>query len=146
MRIAISAQGDEGLESRVSGSFFHCPFFVLIEFEEGRVTRSESLSNPYCGVAQPEDVLAFIHRQGADVLLSDGLDSRAITWLSQQGIEVELVASGKVGRALESYLNGDVCDGVICQVEENPPEPPSTPATSLWKKGPARYERLRRVR
>ena len=70
MRIAISADSSNGLDSVVSPHFGRCPYFVLVDMEEQDVTAISAVSNPYYGNHRPGQVPAFIDNQGVNVMLT----------------------------------------------------------------------------
>lgn len=108
MRIAISADNDGGLESPVSPHFGRCPYFVLVDTENGVVGGVDTVPNPYFGNHQPGQVPAFVHSLGVQVMLSGGMGAGAVSYFNQYDIEVATGASGTVGQALDSYLAGSL--------------------------------------
>ena len=108
MRIAISAEGDRGLESVVSPHFGRCPCYVLVDVEGGQAKELRVVENPYYGQHVPGQVPAFIHSQGVEVMLTSGMGRRAITLFKEYGIEAVTGAQGTVRRALEGYLGGQL--------------------------------------
>ena len=109
-RIAISAGEGNGLDSVVSPHFGRCPYFVLVDFEEGEVKTAHTVPNPYYGHHQPGQVPGFIHSQQVDVMLTGGMGRRAIAFFEQYGIQAATGASGTVRHALEQYV-GDQLQG-----------------------------------
>ena len=53
MRIAISADSGNGLESVVSPHFGRCPYFVLVDVDGEKVMAVESVANPFYGNHNP---------------------------------------------------------------------------------------------
>lgn len=115
MRIAISAEDCNGLESIVSPHFGRCPFFILVEVEEDGVLVSREVQNPFYGQHQPGQVPAFIHSLGADVMLTGGMGGRAVQFFQQYGIEPVTGAMGTVRQALERYLGGLLQGAAPCR-------------------------------
>ena len=108
MRIAISAEGDNGLESVVSPHFGRCLCYALADVEAGQVNELRVVENPYYTQHVPGQVPAFIQDQGVDVMLTGGMGRRAIALFEEYGIEAVTGAQGTVRRALESYLGGQL--------------------------------------
>jgi predicted Fe-Mo cluster-binding NifX family protein len=108
MRIAISADDRNGLESVVSPHFGRCPHYILVDVDGHEVKTVNIVDNPYYGQHSPGVVPGFIHSQGANVMLTGGMGRRAITFFEQLGIEAVSGASGTVRRALELYLGGQL--------------------------------------
>jgi predicted Fe-Mo cluster-binding NifX family protein len=115
MRIAVSADNRNGLESVVSPHFGRCPFFVLVDLEDSTVAEVHELENPYYAQHQPGQVPSFIHEQGANVMLTGGMGGRAIMFFQQFGIEGVTGAHGTVRQALERYLGGHLSGAEPCK-------------------------------
>lgn len=113
-RIAIAAEDDRGLDGEVSGHFGRCPFYVLVDVEEGQRGPVEVLPNPFFGVHQPGVLPGFLHEQGANVILAGGMGPRAVHMFHGFGIEVATGAIGNVGKVLDAYLRGEVRGIVPC--------------------------------
>ena len=108
MRIAISADDNNGLESVVSPHFGRCPHYILVDVEGQEVKAVQSVDNPYYGQHSPGQVPGFIHSQGVNVMLTGGMGRRAIGFFERLGIEAVSGASGTVRHALERYLGGQL--------------------------------------
>ncbi len=78
MRIAISVETNDGLESIVAHHFGRCPYFALVDLNETEVKNVQVIANPFYAGHQPGQVPGFIHEQKADVMLSGGMGGRAI--------------------------------------------------------------------
>jgi predicted Fe-Mo cluster-binding NifX family protein len=115
MRVAISADDGNGLDSVVSPHFGRCPYYVLVDLEGREVRQVSAVENPYYGHHQPGQVPAFIERQGADVMLAGGMGRRAIGLFQQCGIEPVTGAVGSVRHALEQYLGGALQGAAPCR-------------------------------
>jgi len=108
MRIAISADDRNGLDSVVSPHFGRCPYYILVDVDGHEVEAVNAIDNPYYSQHSPGVVPGFIHSQGVDVMLTGGMGRRAIAFFEQFGIEAVTGASGTVRRALELYLGGQL--------------------------------------
>lgn len=108
MRIAISADDRNDLDSVVSPHFGRCPHYILVDVEGQEVKSVQVVDNPYYGQHAPGVVPGFIHSQGVDVMLTGGMGGRAIAFFEQYGIEAVSGASGTVRYALERYLGGQL--------------------------------------
>jgi len=115
MRIAISADTDQGLDSIVSPHFGRCPCFVLVDLEGEEVKAVKTVANPYYGHHQPGQVPAFIRSQGADVMLTGGMGGRAVEFFQQAGIHPVTGAGGTARRAVEEFLNGSLQGTAPCR-------------------------------
>jgi predicted Fe-Mo cluster-binding NifX family protein len=114
-RIAISAGDDNGLDSVVSPHFGRCPYFVLVDMEDGEVTTTSAVPNPYYSQHQPGQVPGFVHSQGVDVMLTGGMGGRAIAFFKQYGIEAATGATGTVRHALEQYVGYQLQEAAPCR-------------------------------
>ena len=108
MRIAISADDRNGLNSVVSPHFGRCPYYILVDVDGHEVEAVNAIDNPYYSQHSPGVVPGFIHSQGVNVMLTGGMGGRAIAFFEQLGIEAVTGASGTVRRALELYLGGQL--------------------------------------
>lgn len=114
MRIAISADDKNGLDSVVSPHFGRCPYYILVDVEGQEVQAVHAVDNPYYGQHVPGQVPGFIHSQGADVMLTGGMGHRAISFFREYGIEAVTGASGTVRHALQGYLGGTLRGAAPC--------------------------------
>ena len=114
MKIAITAESNNGLESTVAQHFGHAPYFILVDVENGEVTATQGVANPFVNGHAPGQIPGFIHEQHADVMLSGGMGGRAIQFFQQAGIQAATGASGTVRQALESYLGGKLSEAAPC--------------------------------
>jgi predicted Fe-Mo cluster-binding NifX family protein len=114
MKIAVTAENNKGLESLVAQHFGHAPFFILVDVENGAITATKAIANPFAEAHQPGQIPAFIHQQDANVILSGGMGGRAIDFFEQFGIHAATGASGTVRSALEDYLGGKLSDAAPC--------------------------------
>jgi predicted Fe-Mo cluster-binding NifX family protein len=114
MRIAISAENENGLDSPVSQHFGRCPYFTLVDVEGQEITGITSVNNPYYGHHEPGQVPAFIKSQGADIMLTGGMGGRAVAFFQQYDIQPVTGASGSARQALQNYLAGELRDVAPC--------------------------------
>jgi predicted Fe-Mo cluster-binding NifX family protein len=115
MRIAVSADNKNGLDSVVSPHFGRCPHFVLVDLNGGHVEGVREVDNPYYAQHQPGQVPGFIHSLGAEVMLTGGMGGRAIMFFRDYGIEGVTGAYGTVAQSLERYLDGQLEGATPCK-------------------------------
>jgi predicted Fe-Mo cluster-binding NifX family protein len=115
MRIAVSADNSNGLESIVSPHFGRCPYFVLVNVEGDRVGEVREVDNPFYGNHQPGQVPGFIASLGANVMLTGGMGGRAIIFFQEYGIEGVTGAYGTVRQSVERYLGGQLKGTAPCR-------------------------------
>lgn len=114
MRIAVSADNKNGLDSVVSPHFGRCPHFVLVDLAGQQIQAVQELDNPYYGNHEPGQVPALISSLGADVMLTGGMGGRAIQFFQQFGIEGVTGAYGTVRQSVEHYLGGQLRGAAPC--------------------------------
>jgi predicted Fe-Mo cluster-binding NifX family protein len=115
MRIAISVETNDGLDSIVAHHFGRCPYFALVDLDGDDVKGVEVIANPFFGNHQPGQVPGFIHQQSADVMLSGGMGGRAIQFFQQYGVQTATGADGTAQSAVESYLRGQLAGAAPCR-------------------------------
>ncbi|MGI5835481.1 MAG: NifB/NifX family molybdenum-iron cluster-binding protein [Chloroflexota bacterium] len=119
VRIAVSADSNNGMDSLVSAHFGRCPYFVLVDVDNGSIVKVETVANPYYGNHQPGQVPAFINDQKTNVMLAGGMGAGAVSFFNQYGIEVATGASGTVREAVERYLGGSLSGVEPCCPDES---------------------------
>ncbi len=111
MKIAIPMA-----DGRLCMHFGHCERFALIEVDEARkqVGKTEMLVPP---PHAPGVLPAWLHEQGADVIIAGGMGGRAQDLFAQNGIKVLVGAPAEAPEALvNAFLSGtletgqNVCD------------------------------------
>jgi predicted Fe-Mo cluster-binding NifX family protein len=115
MRIAVSVETNNELESVVAHHFGRCPFFAIVDIEGRDVKTVQVIDNPFYNGHQPGQVPLFINEQKANVMLSGGMGGRAIEFFQQFGIEAATGADGTVRQALEKYLGGELIGAAPCK-------------------------------
>ena len=114
MKIAVTAESNNGLDSMVAQHFGHAPFFMMVDVENGEVIATQGITNPFAEAHQPGQIPGFIHEQKANVILSGGMGGRAIEFFEQYGIKAATGANGTVRQSLESYLGGQLKEAEPC--------------------------------
>ena len=114
MKIAVTAENNNGLDSLVAQHFGHAPYFILVDVENGEVKAVQGVVNPFTNGHAPGQVPGFIKEQKADVMLSGGMGGRAIQSFEQLGVQAATGASGVVRQALEHYFGGALKDAAPC--------------------------------
>ncbi len=114
MRIAISAESNNGLDSIVGQHFGRCPFFALVEVDQDQIQSVSMIENPFYAGHQVGQVPGFIHEKGTDVMLSGGMGGRAIQFFTQFGMGTATGARGTVKEAVTEYLAGNLSGTAPC--------------------------------
>ncbi len=118
MRIAVSADSKNGLDSVVSPHFGRCPYFVLVDLDDTAVTKVREVDNPFFGHHQPGQVPGLINSLDANVMLTGGMGGRAIMFFQEFGIEGVTGAYGTVRQSVERYLGGQLKGAAPCKESE----------------------------
>ena len=116
MRIAVSAESQDGLDSGISPHFGRCAAFILVDVNEdnAQVTTVTSIANPYFHGHQPGQVPQFISEQGVNVMLTGGMGARAVQFFDQANVESVTGATGTVADSIEAYLSGALTGTAPC--------------------------------
>lgn len=114
MRIAVTAEDNNGLDSVIAQHFGHAPYFVFVDVVGGEVTAAQGAQNPFGGGHAPGEVPAFIKEQGAEVILSGGMGTRAVDFFENLGIHAATGAAGTVGEGVKMYLDGALTGADPC--------------------------------
>jgi Mrp family chromosome partitioning ATPase/predicted Fe-Mo cluster-binding NifX family protein len=107
MKIAVASE-----EKMVTEHFGHCVNFNIFEIEGGKITKSESLSNPG---HKPGFLPNYLNDMGVNVIISGGMGAGAIDIFNEKNIEVIVGASGSAEEAVKAYLAGTLkSTGSVC--------------------------------
>jgi len=103
MRIAISTDGDF-----VSAHFGRCPSFTIVDFENGEITKKETIENPG---HQPGAIPEFLHQRGVECIACGGMGRRATQYFDALGIQTIVGVSGRIDEVLERLQKGTLKGG-----------------------------------
>ncbi|MDH4212096.1 MAG: NifB/NifX family molybdenum-iron cluster-binding protein [candidate division WOR-3 bacterium] len=103
MRIAISSDGD-----LVSAHFGRCPTFTIVDVNEGKITKRETVQNPG---HQPGFIPQFLYEKGVECIVCGGMGRRATNFFSEYGIQAILGITGKIEDVLEKIQEGTLEGG-----------------------------------
>lgn len=133
MRIAVSADDRNGLDSLVSPHLGRCPHFILVDLDNRAIREVREVDNPFYTQHQPGQVPGFIACLGANVMLTGGMGGRAIMFFQQYGIEGVTGAYGTVRQSVERYLGGQLQGAAPCR-ESQAHGHGDIPAEGVYKK------------
>ncbi|MCG2720886.1 MAG: NifB/NifX family molybdenum-iron cluster-binding protein [Thermodesulfovibrionales bacterium] len=103
MKVAISTDG-----GFVSEHFGRCPFFTIVDIEEGRVTSTNNLENPG---HQPGAIPQFLHQKEVNCIVAGGMGMRARGFFDEAGIQAILGVTGKIDEVIRALLSGTLEGG-----------------------------------
>ena len=115
MRIAVPADTNDGLDSVVAAHFGRCPYFAIVDLDDGEIQSTLVVDNPFYAQHQPGQVPGFIQSQDVDLMIASGMGGRAIQIFREFEIGVASGASGTVRTALAAYEAGQLQDAVPCR-------------------------------
>ena len=118
MRIAVSAETNQGADSQVAHHFGRCPFFALVDVSGEAIQSITIIENPFFTSHQPGQVPEFIKGQNAEVMISGGMGRMAIQFFDQFAIKPVTGASGTVAETVACYLEGKITSASSCAESE----------------------------
>ena len=118
-KIALASQDNLGLEGQMSGHFGRCPYYTLVDVEDGKIQGVSVVENPFYNSHEPGKVPAFVHSQNVDVMIAGGMGPMAINLFNGYGIEVVTGYMGIVRNVLDAYLRGEAKGASGCAEHEH---------------------------
>jgi predicted Fe-Mo cluster-binding NifX family protein len=119
-KVAVPCVGEANLQAPVSEHFGRCDSYAIVTLEEGKIKRTESLSNSHHATcASPVQALA---KQGVALVLVTGMGLRPYLTFKKLGIEVMCGVRGTVSDAIESHLKGEILaitEDMLCNCHQN---------------------------
>lgn len=112
--IAIACEDADGLEGQASAHFGRCPYYTLVDLDDGQVCAVRIRENPHAHAHRPGVMPQFIHSLGANVILAGGMGPRAVSLFQSLGIEVATGAVGRTGAVLDAWREGRLRGIVPC--------------------------------
>ena len=101
-------------EGKLTAHFGHCQEFALVDVEDNKVKKTETLVPP---PHEPGVLPKWLHDLGANVIIAGGMEGRALDLFAQNDIRVVVGASALAPEELvKQYLDntlqvgGNVCD------------------------------------
>lgn len=108
MKVAISTDDDY-----VSPHFGRCPYFTIVEIEDGKVVSKEVINNPG---HQPAFLPQFLSERKVSCIIAGGMGRRAEGLFSEKGIETVVGISGRVDEVIYKLSKGTLKGGEsLCQ-------------------------------
>ncbi len=108
MKVAIST--DNGL---VSQHFGRCPEFTIVEIEDGKVLKKETIQNPG---HHPGYLPEYLGEMGVSAIIAGGAGQRAQLLFAEKNIQLILGVSGSIEINLDMLCQGNLVGGEsLCQ-------------------------------
>ena len=104
LRVAVPAETDGTLDSRISAHFGHAPVFVIATVRDGEIVDIDVVRNlGHTSCSGPIDMLI---QRDVNVLLTAGMGMRPYAYSQQVGLFVAKAAGTSVREAVENYVQG----------------------------------------
>lgn len=103
MRVAISTDGEY-----VSAHFGRCPSYTIIDIENNKLIKKESIKNPG---HEPGFIPQFLHEHGVKCIIAGGMGMRATGFFRELDIQAIVGVSGKISEVIDKLLNGKLEGG-----------------------------------
>ena len=103
MRVAISTDGDF-----VSAHFGRCPHFTIVDIENVKVVKKETVANPG---HSPGALPQFLHQMGAEAIIAGGMGMRAAGFFDELGVKAIMGITGKIDEVIEQLIKGTLKGG-----------------------------------
>ncbi len=121
MKIAVATDDDRGLEAVLSQHFGRCPYYVVVDIDEGEIKGAKTVQNPFYGShGQPGEVPTFIKNLGVKVMIAGGMGPRAIGFFEQFGIQAVTGVSGMVKEVVRAFVDGEIEGASACKDHDSP--------------------------
>jgi len=110
MKILIALNDNQGMESKLSEHFGHCPFFAVYESETKKLEIIKN-SIDHAHTLSPVEQITKLE---LDTVFTLGIGNRAITLFSEKGIKLKTGNYTKLGQVIDNINNlkdlGGGCD------------------------------------
>ena len=103
MRIAISTDGDF-----VSAHFGRCPSFTIVDIDDGKVLKKETIDNPG---HHPGFIPEFLNQNGVNCIIAGGMGMRATGFFDEFKIKAIVGITGKIDEVIEKLQKGTLEGG-----------------------------------
>ena len=105
MKIAIPVETSEGMNSIVAAHFGHAPFYAFFDDATNQLTVVPNGSSHNGGEKLPPE---WLHDEGIDVLVCNGLGARAIGLCEQLGVRVFISEEQTIAGAIGAFRAGSL--------------------------------------
>lgn len=120
MKVAVTSIGNS-LESEINPVFGRCPYFIIVDIENGEIKGDLTTENPARNVPGAGNKAAeFIVKNEVETLISEAIGSNAFNILRKAGIKVYKLQSGSVKDNLKLFTEGKL--GEITSSSNGGPE------------------------
>ncbi|MHA1237855.1 MAG: NifB/NifX family molybdenum-iron cluster-binding protein [Candidatus Odinarchaeia archaeon] len=113
MRIVVSSQSSNGLDSPISLTFGRCPYFTAVDVEDNNIVKVDTVPNTGARAFHGAGIQAaqIVANLGAQVVISGSFGPNAFASLSQLGVKLFSAPPGlTVKDAVLKYLQGQLLE------------------------------------
>jgi predicted Fe-Mo cluster-binding NifX family protein len=103
MRVAISTDGEY-----VSAHFGRCPSYTIVDIENNKLIKKESVKNPG---HEPGFIPQFLHERGVQCIVAGGMGMRATGFFQELGIQAVVGIDGKISEVIDKLITGKLEGG-----------------------------------
>lgn len=120
MKVAVTSTGNS-LDSEVSPVFGRCPYFIIVDLEDGEIKGDLPVNNPAKNEMGGAGIKAaqFVANSEAKALISGAVGPNAFDILKQVGIKVYKLESGSVKDNLKLFSEGKL-DEITSSISGGP--------------------------
>ncbi len=110
-RVAIASQGPGGLKSIVDFRFARCPYYTIVDVEDGRIVKVQEVPNPNAMAGHGAGIAAaqMLQVMGVSAIIAGSVGPNAYSALKNMNIKVYAGISGiTVEDAVQKLIRGEI--------------------------------------
>lgn len=107
MKIGVSLDENNGLESKVSMHFGQCRYFMIVEIENGKMKKNEIIENKLAHGGGGCKSVPFLLSYDIKYLISGGMGQGAKLKLENSGVKV-FYFEGMAKEAIDNFINNNL--------------------------------------
>jgi len=113
MKIAVSSTG-KSLKSKMAEVFGRCPYFIILEIENNKIVRSETMENAVANQMGGAGIAAAqtVAEKNVEAVIAGNIGPRALDVLKQFDIKI-YNGSGSVEDVLQKFIDGKLIKNSI---------------------------------
>ena len=108
MKVAVSSKGKD-LDSEVSNIFGRCPYFIIAEIDDNKISKFDAVENSSASQSQGAGISAaqLVAEKDVGALITGNVGPRALDVLKQFKIEI-YNGGGIVKEALQKFISNEL--------------------------------------
>ncbi len=106
MKIAISSTGEK-LENEMDAKFGRCPYFLIVEIEDGKIKGTKAVENTAAMQGGGAGITAaqIVGNEGVNAVIAINFGPRAFTVLKELEIDIYQGAPGTVAENIQQFID-----------------------------------------